>query len=219
VRLKGGDPFVFGRGGEEALALAEAGIEFEVVPGVSSAVAVPAYAGIPITHRGLASTATIVTGHEAPAERGGAAAAVDGAHLAVGGGTLVVLMGVARLAQLAADLIAHGRAPDTPAAVIQEGTTRRQRVVTGPLAELPRLAAAVRIQSPAVIVVGEVVRLRERIAWFDAAASSRGVADTAPRAAPGREPTVGAASGVPRGAPDGPRARSAAAAQEVPACA
>jgi uroporphyrin-III C-methyltransferase len=226
VRLKGGDPFVFGRGGEEALALAEAGVEFEVVPGVSSAVAVPAYAGIPITHRGLASAATIVTGHEAPGKggEGGGAATVDWAHLAAGGGTLVVLMGVARLPQLAADLIAHGRAPDTPAAVIQEGTTRRQRVVSGPLVELPRLAAAAHVRSPAVIVVGEVIRLREQIAWFGAA-DRAGSAGRASEAAPVEaRPAAAAAAAVRRhllsgrGAQAAHSAQGEAAVQEVSAC-
>jgi len=165
VRLKGGDPFIFGRGGEEALALVDAGIPFDVVPGVSSAIAAPAYAGIPVTHRGLASSVTIVTGHEAP-DKGQGAAAVDWARLATATDTLVILMGVGKLPAIAAQLIDHGRAPETPAAVIEQGTTPYQRVVSGSLSDLPALAAAAGIRSPAAIVVGEVVRLREALAWF-----------------------------------------------------
>ena len=165
VRLKGGDPFVFGRGGEEALILAAAGVPFEIVPGVSSAIAAPAYAGIPVTHRGLASSVTIVTGHEAPG-KGRGLAHVDWARLATATDTLVILMGVARLAAITGELIAHGRPPDTPAAIVEEGTTARQRAVAGPLGDLPRLAAAAGVRSPAVIVVGDVVRLREYLAWF-----------------------------------------------------
>jgi uroporphyrin-III C-methyltransferase len=148
VRLKGGDPYVFGRGGEEALALAAARVEFEVIAGVSSLTAVPAAAGIPLTHRGLASQATIVTGHDAP---------LDYAALAQPAGTLVVFMGLGRLAEIAAGLLANGRDPATPAAVIASGTTDRQAVVTAPLAEIT--AAAAELESPALIVVGDVVGL------------------------------------------------------------
>jgi uroporphyrinogen III methyltransferase/synthase len=164
VRLKGGDPFVFGRGGEEALALAEAGIPFEVVPGVSAAVAVPAYAGIPVTHRGLASSVAVVTGHESPDKPAGTG--VDWARLATGADTLIVLMGVTRLPAVVARLLAHGRPAETPAAVVEQGTVPAQRVVVGTLAALPRLAAEAGLRSPAVIVVGEVVRLRQHLAWF-----------------------------------------------------
>src|SRR5918997_661322 len=122
VRLKGGDPFVFGRGGEEALALAAAGIAFEVVPGVSAAVAVPAYAGIPVTHRGLAASVAVVTGHEA-AEPPAGHARVDWTALATAADTLVILMGVGRLADIVPRLLAGGRAPQTPAAVVERGTT------------------------------------------------------------------------------------------------
>jgi uroporphyrinogen III methyltransferase/synthase len=167
VRLKGGDPFVFGRGGEEALALAAAGVPYEVVPGVSSAVAAPAYAGIPVTQRGLASSVTIVTGHEAP-DKAPDAARVDWRRLGGSGGdTLVILMGVGRLPHIAAELIAGGRAPETPAAVIERGTTPEQRVVTGTLRDLPQLAAEAGVKSPACIVVGEVAALRRDLAWFD----------------------------------------------------
>jgi len=147
VRLKGGDPFLFGRGGEEALALVEAGIPFEVVPGVSSLAAVPAAAGIPITHRGVSSQVTIVNGH----------GSLDYASLAAAPGTLVAFMGLGRLADLAAGLIEHGRAPSTPAAVIASGTLPEQRVVVAPLAGIAD--AAEDLESPALVVVGDVVSL------------------------------------------------------------
>jgi uroporphyrin-III C-methyltransferase len=159
ARLKGGDPFVFGRGGEEALACAEAGIRCEVIPGVSSAIAVPATAGIPVTHRGLAASFAVVTGHLA-GEPGdpvnwAAAAGLD---------TVVVLMGIQRLAAVAALLQRHGRSGDTPAAVVERGHTAEERVVTGPLHSIARQAAAAGVSSPAVVVVGEVVRLRSALA-------------------------------------------------------
>jgi uroporphyrin-III C-methyltransferase len=153
VRLKGGDPFVFGRGGEEALALAEAGVPFEVVPGVSSVAAVPAAAGIPITHRGLSSQVTIVAGHD-PAE-------LDFGHLARTSGTLVFFMGLAALPAIADGLVAAGASPETPAAVISQGTTVEQDVVTAQLAELA--AAASSLASPALVVVGDVVALRAKL--------------------------------------------------------
>jgi uroporphyrinogen III methyltransferase/synthase len=185
VRLKGGDPFLFGRGGEEALALAQAGIPCEVVPGVSAALAVPAAAGIPVTHRGLAASLAIVTGHEAP-DKGPGAAHVDWGRLATATDTLVILMGLGRLPQLVATLLAQGRAPTTPAAVIGQGTTPWQQVVVGLLAQLPGLVVAARVRSPATIVVGEVVRLRGQLAgtapaWGEAGAAWR---EAAPRAAP-----------------------------------
>jgi uroporphyrin-III C-methyltransferase len=162
VRLKGGDPFVFGRGGEEAEALALAGVPFEVVPGVTSAIAVPAYAGIPVTQRGVASSFTVMTGHGEP----GSAALVD--EWAASGltGTLVLLMGVSTLPCLAERLIAGGRSADTPAAAIEWGAWLRQRVITGTLATLPDLARAAKLTSPATIVVGDVVALRDRLQWF-----------------------------------------------------
>ncbi len=171
VRLKGGDPFVFGRGGEEALALAEAGVPFEVVPGVSSAIAAPAYAGIPVTHRGLAASVAIVTGHEAP-EKPAGQAAVDWSRLATAVDTLVILMGVGHLPAIARDLVAHGRDPETPAAIVERGTTAEQRVVTGPLCDLPALAAEAGVRSPAAVVVGNVVALAERLAWYAPAEAS-----------------------------------------------
>jgi uroporphyrin-III C-methyltransferase len=157
VRLKGGDPFVFGRGGEECQALAEAGVPFEVVPGVSSAIAVPAYAGIPVTQRGVSGAFTVLTGHTA--EDG----EFDWAAVPAAG-TLVLLMGVQHLAEITRRLIEHGRSPDTPAAVIEQGTTPNQRVVVGTLADIAERAA--RIEPPATTVVGGVVALREQMAWF-----------------------------------------------------
>lgn len=164
VRLKGGDPFVFGRGGEEAEALAAAGIPFEVVPGVTSAVAVPAYAGIPVTHRGLASLVTFITGHEDPTK---AESDIPWDILAKTGGTLVFLMGVKYLAENCRRLISGGRPPDTPAAMIESGTLPTQRTVTGTLADIAAKAREADIRPPAILVVGEVVRLRERLAWWE----------------------------------------------------
>lgn len=160
VRLKGGDPFVFGRGGEEAQALAAAGISFEIVPGVSSAVAVPAYAGIPLTHRDHASSFAVVTGHEAIKSK----STVDWAKLATAVDTLVILMGLHQLAAIVDKLLAHGRPAETPVALIEQGTTDNQVTVTGTLADIVERARSVK--APALIVVGAVVRLRERLDWF-----------------------------------------------------
>jgi uroporphyrin-III C-methyltransferase len=160
VRLKGGDPYVFGRGGEEALALAQAEIPFEVVPGVSSAIAVPAYAGIPVTHRDYTSSVTIVTGHEG---HGHASPAVNWDALAQLGGTLVVLMGVKALPDFTRRLLEAGLAPDMPAAVIQEGTTPRQRMVMGTLADIAERALAAGLSSPATTVIGRVVGLEQML--------------------------------------------------------
>src|SRR2546428_4476094 len=159
VRLKGGDPFVFGRGGEEAEALREAGIPFEVVPGVTSAVAVPAYAGIPVTHRGLASTFAVITGHEDPEKP---ESSIDWAKLATAVDTLVFLMGTRTLPEIAEKLIANGRPQETPVAVIRWGTTPDQRTVTGTLANIAQRGEEAGIRPPAMTVVGEVVRLREK---------------------------------------------------------
>src|SRR2546422_10690502 len=164
VRLKGGDPFVFGRGGEEALALAQAGIPFEVVPGVSSAIAVPAYAGIPVTQRGLVSSVTIVTGHE---QQSCGSSSVNWEALATLGGTLVILMGVEMLSHITQQLLSGGLHPDTPAAVIQQGTVPQQRVVTDTLVGIAEHAWAARITSPAVVVIGAVVALSDPLAWFE----------------------------------------------------
>jgi uroporphyrinogen III methyltransferase/synthase len=159
VRLKGGDSFVFGRGGEEALALAAAGIAFEVVPGVTSAVAVPAAAGIPLTHRGVASSFAVVTGHQAI---GGGEPSVDRGRLA-GVDTLVILMGLANLPAITRELIAGGRDPRTPAALIERGTTEAQRTVTATLATLADAAATSGLEPPVIAIVGHVVSLRDRI--------------------------------------------------------
>jgi uroporphyrin-III C-methyltransferase len=153
VRLKGGDPFVFGRGGEEAIALAEGGVPFEVVPGVSSLSAVPAAAGIPVTHRGVSAQVTVVAGH--------APGALDYEQLAAAAGTLVVFMGLGGLDLLVDGLIAAGRDPETPAAVVENGTLPEQRVVTAPLAELAE--AAIGLSPPALVVVGDVVAIAEAI--------------------------------------------------------
>lgn len=164
VRLKGGDPFVFGRGGEEAEALASAGIDFDVVPGVTAAIAAPAYAGIPVTHRALASTVTFVTGHEDPAKP---SMAVDWPNLATSRGTLVVLMGMKNLPAIVANLTAHGRSADTPAAIIRWGTRTSQHTVVGTLADIVGKAEAAGMEPPTVIVVGDVVRLRSQLNWFE----------------------------------------------------
>ncbi|GHF39633.1 uroporphyrinogen III methyltransferase/synthase [Deinococcus metalli] len=162
ARLKGGDVYVFGRGGEEAEACAHAGIPFEVVPGVSSAIAAPAYAGIPVTHREIARSFAVLTGNTRE----------GGAHYErlSGVDTLVLLMGVRNLEQIAAELIAAGRHPDTPAATIQWGSTPQQRTVTGTLTTIAQVVRDAGLEAPAVTVVGEVVRLREQLRWFDLAA-------------------------------------------------
>jgi uroporphyrinogen III methyltransferase/synthase len=164
VRLKGGDPFVFGRGGEEALALRRAGVPFEIVPGVTAGIAVPAYAGIPVTHRGIASSVTFVTGHDDPARSDGR---IDWERLARSAGTVVFYMGVRRLRENCRHLIAAGRPPHTPAAVIEWGTYPRQRTIVGTLESLPARVEEAGITSPAITVVGEVVSLRESLAWYE----------------------------------------------------
>jgi uroporphyrin-III C-methyltransferase / precorrin-2 dehydrogenase / sirohydrochlorin ferrochelatase len=158
VRLKGGDPFVFGRGGEEALACVRAGVPFRIIPGITSAVGVPAYAGIPVTHRGITQDFAVVSAHLDPSHPG---ATVDWAALARGPGTLVLLMGVAHLAEISAELIKRGRDAATPVAVIRDGTTDRQQVLTSTLGAVAADAERARVQPPAVVVIGEVVRLRE----------------------------------------------------------
>ncbi len=164
VRLKGGDPFVFGRGGEEAEDLVAAGIPFEVVPGVTAAVAVPAYAGIPLSHRDFTASIGFVTGHERDDKE---ASNLAWDKLATGVGTLVLFMGVKNLPDISRNLIANGRTPDTPVAVIRWGTTAQQRTVVGTLATISEEVARAKLQPPAIIVVGEVVRLRERLNWFE----------------------------------------------------
>jgi len=160
VRLKGGDPFVFGRGGEEALALHAAGIPFEIVPGISSAIAVPAYAGIPVTHRSLASSFAVVTGHKSSGDGikwGKLAGLVD---------TLVILMGLHNLDEIMNALLAGGCEPERPVALIQSGTSDEQRVLGGTVATIGALAAKANFRSPALIVVGEAVQLRKQLRWF-----------------------------------------------------
>jgi uroporphyrinogen III methyltransferase/synthase len=164
VRLKGGDPFVFGRGGEEAEELAAAGIAFEIVPGVTSAVAVPAYAGIPVTHRRYTTLVSFITGHEDPTKD---ASTIPWAALGHNPGTLVFLMGVKNLAENCRQLVQAGRAPETPAAVIEKGTTLAQRTVVGTLADIAELARENEIKPPAVLVVGGVVDLAESLKWWE----------------------------------------------------
>ncbi len=160
VRLKGGDPFVFGRGAEEALACIEAGVPVEVVPGVTSAVAGPAYAGIPLTHRGISAGFAVVSAHRDPTLPG---PAVDWSALAAGPATLVLLMGVGKLAEAAGELIEHGRPGGTPVAVVQQATLPGQSVLVSTLDRVAADAAAAGVRPPAVVVVGEVVRLRDRL--------------------------------------------------------
>jgi uroporphyrinogen III methyltransferase/synthase len=165
VRLKGGDPYVFGRGGEEAQVLAHAGVPFEVVPGVTSAIAAPAYAGIPVTHRDFASTVTFVTGHEDPTK---AQSSIDWVHLARLRGTKVFLMGVERLREIAQRLVAEGADPATPVALVRWGTTARQESLEGTLATVADLVEKRGFAAPAVTIVGEVVKLRRELNWFEA---------------------------------------------------
>jgi uroporphyrinogen III methyltransferase/synthase len=165
VRLKGGDPYVFGRGGEEAQVLARAGVPFEVVPGVTSAIAAPAYAGIPVTHRDFASTVTFITGHEDPTK---AESSIDWAQLARLRGTKVFLMGVERLREIAKRLVAEGADPATPVALVRWGTTARQESLEGTLATVADLVEKRGFAAPAVTIVGEVVKLRDELNWFEA---------------------------------------------------
>jgi uroporphyrin-III C-methyltransferase len=160
VRLKGGDPFVFGRGGEEALACVQAGVPFEVVPGVTSAVAVPACAGIPVTHRGITQDFAVVSAHLDPSQPG---ACVDWEALANGPGTLVLMMAVAHLEGISTELIKRGRAATTPVAVIRDGTLPDQDVLVSTLEHVAADAARLQVRPPAVVVIGDVVGLRERL--------------------------------------------------------
>ncbi len=162
VRLKGGDPFVFGRGGEEALALQKAGIPFEIVPGVSSATAVPAYAGIPVTHRHISTSFTVVTGHEDPNKPN---STLDWSVLARAE-TLIVLMGLGNLKHIVLELIKHGRSPKTPAAIIHWGTMPEQKVVIGTLANINQETSKAELKPPATLVIGEVVGLHENLKWL-----------------------------------------------------
>ncbi len=163
VRLKGGDPFLFGRGGEEAEELRKAGIKFEVIPGVTSAIAVPAYAGIPITHRKYASSIAIVTGHEDPNKKKDI---VDWKKLAIAVDTIIVLMGVKRLKNIVQELEEGGLHQNTPIALIKWGTTHKQRVVTGTLKNIVDKAIKENVKPPAIIIIGEVVKLQKKLFWF-----------------------------------------------------
>ena len=164
ARLKGGDPFIFGRGAEEAEVLIKENISFEIIPGVTSAIAASAYAGIPLTHRRYTSTLAFVTGHEDPAKED---SSIDWAALARGIGTIVFLMGVRNLSRIVGQLIANGMSPDTPIALVQWGTTPRQLTVTGTLDTIVESVKSAGLTSPAIIIVGNVVRLRETMQWFE----------------------------------------------------
>ncbi|WP_432822156.1 uroporphyrinogen-III C-methyltransferase, partial [Trichloromonas sp.] len=164
ARLKGGDPYVFGRGGEEALCLHEAGIPFEVVPGVTASFAAAAYAGIPLTHRDHTTSLGLVTGHENPEKK---MSSLDWEKLATGVGTLVFYMGMANLPLIARELTAHGRPASTPVAIVRWATTPRQQTLVATLGDVVEKVAAARLKPPAIIIVGEVVNLREQLRWFD----------------------------------------------------
>ena len=164
VRLKGGDPYIFGRGGEEAEELAEAGVPFEVVPGISSTVAAPNYAGIPLTHRDFCSTYQVITGHEDPTKPD---SGLDWAQIARMPGTKVVLMGVERIRQIAAELVANGMTAKTPVAMVRWGTTGRQKTITGTLATIADVVDAEKFTAPAVTIIGDVVSLRKKLNWFE----------------------------------------------------
>lgn len=168
ARLKGGDPFIFGRGGEEIDTLMAEGIPFQVVPGITAASGCSAYAGIPLTHRDHAQACVFVTGHR----RADGGLAVDFEALARPGQTVVIYMGLGGAADLLAGLTAHGLPADTPAAAVEQGTTRQQRVVTGCLGDLAGRITDTGLQAPALLIIGEVVRLRERLAWFGADAQT-----------------------------------------------
>lgn len=171
VRLKGGDPFVFGRGGEEIEALAAQGVDFEVVPGITSACGVSCYAGIPLTHRDHAQACLFVTGHLKDGS-----ADLDWVALTRPRQTVVIYMGLGALPEICAQLVRHGQSPHMPAAVVQQGTTPDQRVVTGTLSDLDQRVAAAGLVSPCLIIVGEVVRLHAKLAWYDGSAAHAGAA-------------------------------------------
>jgi uroporphyrinogen III methyltransferase/synthase len=164
ARLKGGDSFIFGRGGEECEALVEAGIPFEVVPGITAAVGATSYAGIPLTHRGVTTSVAFVTGHES---HGKASSEIDWEGLSLGSGTVVFYMGIKNLPQIAENLLAHGRSPQTPVALIRWGTRPEQEVLVGTLSDIAQKAKEASFRAPAITVVGEVVNLRETLRWFD----------------------------------------------------
>lgn len=164
VRLKGGDPFIFGRGGEEAQELLKGGVDFEIVPGITSAIAVPAYAGIPLTHRDHTATVAFVTGHEDPSKK---KSNIAWDKLATGIGTIVFLMGIRNIANIANKLIENGRSPDTPVAVIRRGTHPEQITVEGNLRDISEIVKQAKIKPPGIIIVGDVVGLRQELNWFE----------------------------------------------------
>jgi uroporphyrin-III C-methyltransferase len=163
VRLKGGDPFVFGRGGEEAEALAKNGIPFEVVPGITSGIAAPAYAGIPVTHREFSSSFAIITGHR----KAGSEEDTKWEHLAKGVDTLAIYMGIGNLSYIREQLLKHGKSKDTPAAIVQNGTWEGQKTVVSTLGNILETAKQHQMENPCMIIIGEVVRMREKIHWFE----------------------------------------------------
>ncbi|HEY5974093.1 MAG TPA: uroporphyrinogen-III C-methyltransferase, partial [Geobacteraceae bacterium] len=164
ARLKGGDPFVFGRGGEECEALVEAGIPFQIVPGVTAGIGAAAYAGIPLTHRDVTTSVAFVTGHEHPAKD---SSEIDWERLSLGSGTVVFYMGVKNLPVITRNMMDHGRPANTPVALIRWGTRPEQQILTGTLADIAEQARKAGFKAPAITVVGEVVRLRDRLRWFD----------------------------------------------------
>ena len=164
TRLKGGDPFIFGRGGEECEALVTAGIPFEIVPGVTAAIGAAAYAGIPLTHRHVTTSVAFVTGHEDPEKE---SSDIDWERLSPGSGTIVFYMGVKNLSQITRSLMLHGRAPETPVALVRWGTRPEQQIITGTLADIAEIARKAAFKAPAITIVGEVVKLREKLRWFD----------------------------------------------------
>jgi uroporphyrin-III C-methyltransferase/precorrin-2 dehydrogenase/sirohydrochlorin ferrochelatase len=180
VRLKGGDPFIFGRGGEEIETLSEQGIAFQVVPGITAAAGVAAYAGIPLTHRDHAHACVLVTGHLRDGTMN-----LDWPMLARRGQTVVCYMGFLGLAELCAKLTEHGLPAATPAAIVQQGTQRTQRVVTGTLSTLPGLAAGAQLAPPTLIIIGDVVRMREKLQWFERSRSQTTAAAALETAVPG----------------------------------
>jgi uroporphyrin-III C-methyltransferase/precorrin-2 dehydrogenase/sirohydrochlorin ferrochelatase len=161
LRLKGGDPFVFGRGGEEIETLAANGVPFQVVPGITAATGVSSYAGIPLTHRDYAQSCVFVTGHLKDGSVN-----IDLTGIAKSNQTIVIYMGLLGLPTLCQELVAHGLPITTPAAIVQQGTTYQQKVVTGTLATLPELAVEAKMKPPTLIIVGDVVKLHDKLAWF-----------------------------------------------------